>query len=55
MKQLGWKHTRLRRGGGMRSYYYVRGQEPYRNISVSSAGYGALPYACYNPTDVPHY
>jgi hypothetical protein len=53
MKLLGWERTRLRSGGGKHSYYYVRGPQPYRGISVAlieSEGKGIppTPYASYD-------
>jgi hypothetical protein len=34
MKELGWARERRRSGGGTRSYHYVRGEEPFRPITV---------------------
>jgi predicted P-loop ATPase len=46
MKQLGWMRERRRDGPGKRSYFYTRGNEPYRRIKVS-AGSDGLPANAY--------
>jgi Virulence-associated protein E/Bifunctional DNA primase/polymerase, N-terminal len=46
-KQLGWERTRLRVGGGERSYVYVKGNKPYRRIYVELVGIPPKPYANY--------
>lgn len=46
MKQLGWTRTRLRVGSGGRSYIYVRGDKPYRWITVFAGTDGNPATAC---------
>ena len=47
MKQLGWERKQLRIGEGNRSYHYVRGKEPYKQINVYGSDRGNPAHADY--------
>lgn len=51
MRELGWERKRLRVGQSGRSYMYVKGKEPYRQINVYAGDDGGPATAHYATTE----